>query len=502
MISLEAYRARIGTFYKHSHTHNVKTNLTIEAATFLRTFAIFAVIFILTLNLNFASFKLLKLLTDGDIESNPGPAVYSDNSLKIVQGSFHQGDPKFGYTAGVQCACNSLFAICWSIVKRVTVWSTYDLDYILENGDSMYKSLNTDKILSLDDLPPNVTVEGYVMQVIKLENESEWINVTARFDMLERSYKKIRNTGSGIIFFISGYTFALIWSKSGFFLCDSHSRSKNGYIVPDGTSILLKFKSLCDVQNYIVEVYLVRQNIQSTLCQLQYIYVHMETENDTSIILNCVNKNRGKQRKKKQRVNMLGTEQHKKIKAQKRKAYENLVGTEEHEKIKARMRERHENLLGTEKHEKMKARMRERRENLLGTEEHEKMKAQMRERHANLLGTEEHEKIKAQKRQYRATLFGTEEHEEVKAQMRKRYVATGKTDECASDFSCKISNFEEKVRMGPYFICVVCNRCLYRKSVLSFMENKYEINDANFFPTNMLTAMTGFNTFVELAMAS
>ena len=46
-------------------------------------------------------------------------------------------------------ACNSLFAICWSVIKRVTVRTTSDLDYILENGDSMYKSLNTDNILKM-----------------------------------------------------------------------------------------------------------------------------------------------------------------------------------------------------------------------------------------------------------------------------------------------------------------------------------------------------------------
>ena len=131
----------------------------------------------------------------------------------------------------------------------------------------------------MDDLPTNVTVEGCVMQVIRLENESGQINVANTFDMLETSFKISTNSGSGLIFFISGYAFAVIWSKSGYFLCDSHSRNKSGHIVPDGNSILLKFKSLCDVQNYIVDVYLVRQNIQSTLCQIQYI--HVETKTDT-----------------------------------------------------------------------------------------------------------------------------------------------------------------------------------------------------------------------------
>ena len=87
-------------FYGRSR-HNIKNNATFEnvdATAFLRISAIFAIIFILALNLNFATFKLLKLLVDGDIESNPGPT--SSNFLKVVQGSFHQGDPKFGHQLG------------------------------------------------------------------------------------------------------------------------------------------------------------------------------------------------------------------------------------------------------------------------------------------------------------------------------------------------------------------------------------------------------------------
>ena len=50
----------------------------------------------------------------GDVESNPGPTYAIE---KVISGSFHQGDARFGTTAGIQCACNSLFALCFSQVK-------------------------------------------------------------------------------------------------------------------------------------------------------------------------------------------------------------------------------------------------------------------------------------------------------------------------------------------------------------------------------------------------
>ena len=49
-------------------------------------------------NFNVAFLKISKLLTDDDIESNPGPTY---EIVKAVQGSFNQGHPQFGATSGV-----------------------------------------------------------------------------------------------------------------------------------------------------------------------------------------------------------------------------------------------------------------------------------------------------------------------------------------------------------------------------------------------------------------
>ena len=65
---------------------------------------------------------VLTLIIDGDIESNPGPTYVIE---KAIHGLYHQGDQRFGNTAGVQCACNSLYALCWSQIKKV-----YSLKYI------------------------------------------------------------------------------------------------------------------------------------------------------------------------------------------------------------------------------------------------------------------------------------------------------------------------------------------------------------------------------------
>ena len=109
---------------------------------------------ILTLNLNLSVLKLLKLLTNGEVESKPDPIF---KILKVIQGSFHQGDSKFGLTAGIQCACNSLYALCWSTIKRVFRFS-------------LFKSINTNMALNVNELPVNVNIKGRSLDVILLQN--------------------------------------------------------------------------------------------------------------------------------------------------------------------------------------------------------------------------------------------------------------------------------------------------------------------------------------------
>ena len=77
----------------------------------------------------------LNLSCSGDGVSNPGPAY---SVTKIIWGSFHQDDPRFGYTAEIQCVCNSPY-----VTGKLYQWNTNGLDRILTGGDLSYKSLGT-----------------------------------------------------------------------------------------------------------------------------------------------------------------------------------------------------------------------------------------------------------------------------------------------------------------------------------------------------------------------
>ena len=92
---------------------------------------------------------IIIFLQHGGIESNPGP-VY--NIEKDALDTFHRGDTRFGATAGVQCACNSLLALRWSKIRDCRIWRKDDLDHVLNEGDQLYKSLSTIDLLLVEDL--------------------------------------------------------------------------------------------------------------------------------------------------------------------------------------------------------------------------------------------------------------------------------------------------------------------------------------------------------------
>ena len=82
------------------------------------------------------------------------------------------------------------------------IFWTYDL----ESDDELFKSLKIN-VLSVDELPCNVMLEGYALIATML---GRIINIIDDIDFLERSYRKVSDTGNGLIFFINGYIFSLI----------------------------------------------------------------------------------------------------------------------------------------------------------------------------------------------------------------------------------------------------------------------------------------------------
>ena len=297
------------------------------------------------------SFLKLRILLDGDVESNPGPTY---KILKTVQGSFHQADPRFRETAGRQCACNALYSITWSVIRRIGLWNTSDLDFILFEGDKLYKNVGATSFLSADDLPQSVDVENNKITVEKLRFYQSDIMKYTTERFLTQSFNSEENNGDGFLLFIDGFTMSVIWNKAYFFLFDSHSRNIDGKISENGSSILLKFRSLNAAEKYIKEIYFSNKQLEQLRFEIQYIKINISSASTSDI---CTS------HKKRKYMNSPEHERTKKRMRQNKAqnyAYSDKIGTPQHENRKEQMKQysavnySYSDILCTSQHENRK----------------------------------------------------------------------------------------------------------------------------------------------------
>ena len=87
-----------------------------------------------------------------------------------------------------------------------------------------------------------------------------------------------------------------------------------------------------------------------------------------------------------------------------------------------------------------------------------------------MYGTPQHEEEKKSRRQVYASIIGTDKRKEILIKRKKQHAKTQsrKPNE-------RILKFTTLIKEGPYYMCVVCNRCLYNRSVMLFNAEKYVV---------------------------
>ena len=195
------------------------------------------------------------------------------NIVNIVQATHHQGDSRYGASAGIQCSCMSLMAVCWNMFKSVARWDRYDLDRILQSGDQLFKSLNMFRVLGVDDLPARVSIYDSAVDIVFLENKTGEITLNVYLISMTDILSTCSNHGKGALLIISGYVLGIIWGRNCFYLFDSHSKDGEGNVSQNGTAVLLKFDTFSNLEEYIKQIYYSGQNNETLYFQIQFINV-------------------------------------------------------------------------------------------------------------------------------------------------------------------------------------------------------------------------------------
>ena len=147
----------------------------------------------------------------GDVELNSG--LYE--IIRSVQGSLNQGNVAlFGETAGRQCACNALFSICLSVVCDIC--NLKSADYILDDDDKLHKSLNCRDYLNVDQLPRQVNIFHYTVNLdIPEENIHDSMAVYGESFLNDVFTVSNLNTSSDCNLFLCSYAAALFRYLNG-----------------------------------------------------------------------------------------------------------------------------------------------------------------------------------------------------------------------------------------------------------------------------------------------
>ena len=105
-------------------------------------------------------------------------------------------------------------------------------------------------MLTADDLPRSIVMCNIEFLVDFLELKTEIAHLRNGEPFLRKS---VPNTSDESIFFLfmGGFTTALKKHHNHFYLFDSHSQDSRGLSVVDGTSVLMKFSDLIEVEIYI-----------------------------------------------------------------------------------------------------------------------------------------------------------------------------------------------------------------------------------------------------------
>lgn len=192
--------------------------------------------------------------------------------VSSVSASFHQGSSLYLHSAwvGSQCTTMALVAVTLSTVTPVFHWARKELDTILRYGDrnhgsilaSLGRTADTIKRVGLYELMGHVIPVELGSRTILMKgsagHEAAGVltvkpDIQPRWDLgfvsLAEGLRMALDGTSGAVLTVGEYSSAVIRDPvGGVRLFDSHSRDALGMFHPDGHAVLIKTRTLNDME--------------------------------------------------------------------------------------------------------------------------------------------------------------------------------------------------------------------------------------------------------------
>ena len=149
------------------------------------------------------------------------------------------------------------------------------MDHILVEGDCLYKSFRTLDKFSVDQLPGFVKMFSHNISVRYVIVETQLATLIFGDSFLRDVFwENVNNASTTLsVLFMEVFKTAIISSRNRYYLLDSHIRDERGLSVIDGTSVLMKFNDLFEIEKYIQVRYLEYKDRQQAYFEIQFIEV-------------------------------------------------------------------------------------------------------------------------------------------------------------------------------------------------------------------------------------
>jgi len=143
------------------------------------------------------------------------------------------------------------------------------VDYILRQGDNMYKSVpHKNDYFDYTELPLYVRVDNWSANNAFGDHVSGFIHTehsTESAISFPNALTQLASVYSGCLLTISSTTVAVISHGSSFLLFDSHSRDSRGFLMSNGTAVLLEFTSAEHLHQHLKHMYSIPETAASCL---------------------------------------------------------------------------------------------------------------------------------------------------------------------------------------------------------------------------------------------
>ena len=421
------------------------------------------------------------------------------------------------------CFAISFYCICFSIIKPCGYWDSQTFDSIIDHGNMFYRvKLDAVNHVTINDLPNKIQIYDADID-ITFTIDIEGIlcctsrSVNSRLVQLQHLITDNTKGNTGFLIWLSNYCVSCIFQNN----LRNKTNTKYYLTVFSENGKCDVFQSINDI-NSLINAFanIVKDHFQSN--EISYYIKFLSCSSQLSNVVRQKVMRKHKSLAKKRLISNREKDRYAEMEPIKKRRYlsskvekyKSLNATEKANRYKTLDPIEKEKLL-SDKAEWYRSLDIIEKEKLLSHKaewyrsldiiEKEKLLSHKAEWYRSLDPTKR-EKLLLNKRSYNRDLYyslDTVEKEKLlqdKAEWYKSLDPSKKQElntvnnrrkekkSLQSDLDHYISSFQNKIRDGPYYICTVCNRMLYRKTVIQLNENKY---------SSLHNLFTGIKSFDE-----